>query len=94
MSKSNNHPFEQHQNPTGHYGFSAVKIDDLRATEFTLATIVLDESGSTNLFKKQMERCIQSIVEECMKSPLANNVLFRLVAFGTNLREVPRFQVV
>ena len=39
-----------------------------------------------------MERCIQTIVEKCSKSPLANNVLFRLVAFGTELREVHGFK--
>jgi hypothetical protein len=93
MPKFNSQTLEQHQNPTGHFGFSAVKLEDLGATEYTLVTIILDESGSTSPFKDDMEKCIQAAVKACCKSPRADNLLLRLVAFGTNMREVHGFKL-
>lgn len=93
MPKFNSQTLEQHQNPTGHYGFSAAKIDDLTATEYTLVTIVLDESGSTDNFKREMEKCMSAIVEACRKSPRADNLLLRAVAFGNQMREIHGFKL-
>ena len=93
MPKSNSQPLKEHKNPTGRYGFSATKIEDLQATEYTLVTLVLDESGSTDSFEKQIERCVQGIVEACRRSSQADNLLLRLVAFGTTMREVHGFKL-
>jgi hypothetical protein len=92
MRKFNSQRLREHRNPTGRYGFSATMVEDLQATEYTLVTIVLDESGSTDSFKKQMEDCIKAIVEACRNSLRADNLLFRLVAFGTKMREVHGFK--
>ena len=47
------------------YGYSAADLGDLGATEYTLVTIVVDESGSTLCFKKEMEACIQEVIKSC-----------------------------
>lgn len=93
MPKPTSHALEHHQNPTGHFGFSATRIEDLQATEYTLVTIILDESGSTSGFAAQMEKAVQAIVEACRKSPRADNLLLRLVNFGTRMREVHGFKL-
>ena len=42
-----------------HYGYSATDLDDLGATEYTLVTIAVDESGSVGSFKNEIEKSIQ-----------------------------------
>jgi uncharacterized protein YegL len=76
----------------GHFGFSAVPLNDLNNSEYTLATIVIDESGSVSSFAKDMEACMQEIIGACLKSPRANNLLLRLVAFSSGHREVHGFK--
>ena len=44
--------------PNSHYGYSATRLDDLGATEYTIATIVADVSGSTAAFIFDMEAAI------------------------------------
>lgn len=85
---------EEHQIPNGRYGFSAAKIDDLDgASEYTLVTIVMDESGSTSPFKDKLENCIKEIVMACRKNPRADYLMLRLVAFGSGMREVHGFKL-
>ena len=38
--------------PSGQYGFSATRLDDLGATEYTLVTIICDASPSVSGFVK------------------------------------------
>lgn len=77
----------QVQHKAGHFGFSAAKIDDLGATEYTLVTIVADRSGSTSGFQKDMEASLKEIVKACQHSPRADNLLVRFVTFETRHRE-------
>lgn len=80
--------------PGTHFGYTGTRLADLTgATEYTLCTIVLDESGSTEFFKRDMEKCIQEIVKACRYSPRADNLMLRLVAFGTNYREIHGFKL-
>lgn len=81
-----------HALPTGSFGFSAVKVEKLGATQYTLVTIVLDESGSVEGFQNEMENAIWSAVGACQRSPQAENVLLRVVAFSTTLREIHGFR--
>ena len=46
---------EEYKPTVGNYGFSAAKIDDLGATEYTLASIVCDSSSSVGGFEKEIE---------------------------------------
>lgn len=79
--------------PNSHYGFSAAKIGDLQATEYTLATVVFDESGSTAGFSADMEKATQEIVKSCRHSPRADNLMFRTVVFGTKMSEYHGFKL-
>lgn len=94
MPKFNDDQLEQHQLNTGHYGYSGAKMDDLmEATEYTVVTIVLDESGSTSGFSKGLEECVATIVKSCRSSPRADNLLLRVVCFGTKMREFHGFKL-
>ncbi|MFW6121985.1 MAG: hypothetical protein ACOC80_13970 [Petrotogales bacterium] len=79
-----------------HFGFSAVKIDDLKdaATEYTLVTIVADRSGSTQLFYRDMEKTIESVVDACRKNPRADNLMLRVVAFDNKQEEIHGFKLI
>jgi len=44
------------------YRFSAVKVDELGATKYTLATIVVDVSGSVAAFKNELENSLKTIL--------------------------------
>lgn len=79
--------------PNSHYGFSAAKIDNLQAPEYTLATVVFDESGSTSGFAKEMEKATQEIVKSCRHSPRADNLMLRTVVFGTKMSEYHGFKL-
>jgi uncharacterized protein YegL len=79
--------------PNSHYGYSATRLDDLGATEYTIATIVADISGSTAPFIFDMESAITRIVQACKFSPRADNLLLRLVAFDHLLSELHGFKL-
>jgi len=75
-----------------HYGFSAADLGDLGATEYTLVTVVVDESGSTGGFKDEMESCIQEVIKSCKLSPRSDYLMVRLVAFNHDMREIHGFK--
>src|SRR5215510_6508917 len=79
--------------PNSHYGYSATRLDDLGATEYTIATIVADVSGSTAAFVFDMEAAITRIVQACKFSPRADNLLLRLIAFDDSLSELHGFKL-
>lgn len=74
------------------YGFSGVGLDQLGATEYTLATVVTDVSGSVGGFKNELEKCLKTILGSCKKAPRAENLLFRLVSFNTSVDEIHGFR--
>ena len=79
--------------PNSHYGYSATRLEDLGATEYTIATIVADVSGSTAAFTLDMESAITRIVQACKLSPRADNLLLRLLTFDDSLREFHGFKL-
>jgi uncharacterized protein YegL len=79
--------------PNSHYGYSATRLEDLGATEYTIATIVADVSGSTSAFILDMEAAIVRIVQACKFSPRADNLLLRLVAFDDSIGELHGFKL-
>lgn len=92
MPKLNNN-LEQVKLPVGNYGYTATRIDALTATEYTVVTLVQDESGTTSPFRALLETAIKEIVKACRHSPRADNLMLRLVSFGTKLREVHGFKL-
>jgi uncharacterized protein YegL len=75
------------------FKFSAVPLDQLGATEYTLATVVVDVSGSVASYKKQLEDCLKTIAKSCQKSPRSANLMLRVVAFNENLQEIHGFKL-
>ena len=79
--------------PNSHYGYSATRLEELGATEYTVVTIACDVSGSTAAFTFDMESAITRIVQACKFSPRADNLLLRLVVFDDKPGEVHGFKL-
>lgn len=75
------------------YHFSAVKMEKLGAAEYTLVNIALDASGSVDVFRKQLEAMIKTVVKSCQKSPRADNLMLRLTIFNNSVKEVHGFKL-
>jgi len=74
------------------FNFSAVEMDNLGATEYSLVNMLIDESGSVGGFKKELEDVMTTVFESCQKHPRSQNLLFRTAAFeGRNIRELHGF---
>lgn len=84
---------EQNTLPASHYGFSAKRIGDLGSTEYTLVSIVVDDSGSVGSFAKDMEKCLKEVVKACKHSPRADYLMIRAVKFGNKMSEVHGFKL-
>lgn len=78
---------------SSNYGFSAVRADELGASEYTLATIVVDRSSSVEGFKKEMEDALKASLESCQRSPRAENLMLRLVSFSDDVKEEHGFRL-
>lgn len=79
----------------GSFQFSAVRPEDLGASEYTLVTIVVDVTGSVYSFSSDLLKMIKFIVEACKKSPRAENLLLRIVTFNywNNIVELHGFKL-
>ena len=84
---------EKRQLPTGNYSFSATRLENLGATEYTLVTIVLDWSSSTTDFRDEMEKVLKSIVQSCKYSPRSDNLMIRFLIFADQLKELHGFKL-
>ncbi|RDJ35531.1 MAG: hypothetical protein DWQ19_11995 [Crenarchaeota archaeon] len=91
MPKLGSQSLQQHN--AGHFGFSAAKIEDLGATEYTLVTIVADRSGSTHGFQQNMEAVLKEVIGACQKSPRADNLLVRYISFSSHHQEEHGFEL-
>lgn len=75
------------------YKFSATKIDDLGAAEYTLATLVVDTSGSVSGFLPQLEQMLKTVFKAMQKSPRSDNLMYRVVSFDDTLHEHHGFKL-
>jgi hypothetical protein len=75
------------------YKFSATKIKELGAAEYTLATIVMDASSSVEGFAPQLEQALKTIFKACDKSPRRDNLMLRLTQFSSRLEELHGFKL-
>lgn len=75
------------------YGFSAVGFDQLGATEYTLATMVIDASGSVAYFLKDLEKCMKTVLSSCKNSPRTDNLLLRAMQFSDRVKELHGFRL-
>lgn len=70
------------------YGFSAMRIADLGASEYTLGLIIVDVSGSVAGFRRPIEEAVKQVVRSCRHHPRADNMMLRLVTFDDRVDEV------
>jgi uncharacterized protein YegL len=89
---SQNLSMASHMIPGGNYGYTGVKVDTLLSPDQTVVTGLLDESGSTTSFSKEMEACVKEIVKALRHSPRADNLVYRHSHFGSNFREIHGFK--
>jgi len=75
------------------YKFSATKVNVLGASEYTLATMVIDGSGSVSPFAAQLETTLKTIFKACEKSPRRDNLMLRLTQFSSQLTELHGFKL-
>lgn len=68
------------------FTFSGTRIEHLTATEYTLATICIDETGSVQGFHNELRdmlvRCVETM-RDPKKSPRADNIMVRVLLFGS-----------
>lgn len=74
------------------FGFSATRLEDLGASEYTLVVLSADDSGSVTDFVRDMERCIKDVLSACHRSPRADNLLVRFTRFASDFEEVHGFK--
>lgn len=79
------------QKTLSNFEFSGKRPDALQASEYTIATIVVDETGSVSAFKTELEKALKSCIGACKKHPRAENILARATAFNTSVRELHGF---
>lgn len=81
---------EQHQQPLG-FAYSAVSLDQLDSTEYTLVQVVMDVSGSVSPYANDLLKLKATVIDACNRSPRADYMLIRMVEFNQNLTEVHPF---
>ena len=67
------------------FQFSGKRVEHLGATEYTLATIAVNVTGSVAGFCKELREALVTAVASCKKSPRANNLLLRVVFFNSSI---------
>jgi len=82
---------EQHK-PVNGFAFSATKIQNLGATEYTLFGLAADKSGSVWNFAQEITACVKSVIESCQRSPRADNLMARVMAFNHHADEIHGFK--
>jgi len=84
---------EQHHIGGSSFGFSAKRVQDLGATEYTLVVIAADATGSVHGFQDKIEDVVKAVVKSCRYSPRADNLMLRFVTFNSNaISEVHGFK--
>ena len=68
------------------FGFSGTIIDGLEASEYTLVTIALDETGSISGYEQQITDMLRAAIDACRRSPFSENLLIRVIRFGSQYR--------
>jgi len=76
------------------FSFSGARIESLGATEYTLASIVVDTTGSTDGFADELRKMLETSVLACKKSPRSDNLLVRVTEFNSSagVREIHGFE--
>jgi len=81
------------QTGPGAFQFSAIRVENLGATEYTLVTMVIDVSGSVIGFAHQLLQTLISVITACRKNARAENLLLRYITFNHNIIEEHGFRL-
>jgi hypothetical protein len=78
------------------FDYTNVSVDKLGASEYTITHIVVDQTGSVQGFKTELENMLAMSLEACQKSPRALNLIARSTAFSScfgrkNVEEIHGF---
>ncbi len=68
------------------FTFAGTNIADLEAAEYTLVTIALDETGSISGYESQITDMLKAAIDACKRSPFSENLLIRVIRFGSQYR--------
>ena len=68
--------------PTSGYGYSATRLDDLGAAEYTLVSIVCDVSGSIGAFQDELERAARAARSLDLRLDCLDATLLTITAVG------------
>lgn len=75
------------------FQFSGININQLTgASAYTLVGLACDRSSSVTSFAADIEHCLKESIKACQKSPRADNLLARLLAFGSSVTEEHGFR--
>ncbi len=74
---------DTHQIGGGNFTFSGARIANLGSTEYTLATVMVDVTGSVGGFETQLRDMLVTAVQSCQKSPRSDNLLLRVCTFSS-----------
>lgn len=77
--------------PNTPWQFSTTAIENLGASEYTLVTIACDKSSSVGDFESELIKALNTVIDSCRKSPRAENILLRTVAFNHAQEEIHGF---
>ncbi|MFC1644856.1 hypothetical protein ACFL08_02425 [Patescibacteria group bacterium] len=80
------------------FGFSGIGIDKLEASEYALATIAVDVTGSVDGFEGELLDMLKASVEACKMSPNSDKLMIRVILFSSffpnGVKEVHGFKPV
>lgn len=87
---------QTHRMGGSNFQFSAKKIADLGASEYTLVVVAVDISGSLGGYEKDLDKMLGSIVEACRdpRNPRADNMMLRVLLFSNDVQELHGFRPV
>lgn len=76
--------------------FSAKKISGLGSSEYTLAVLIADISGSMGGYERQLEQVYGKVVEACRdpRNPRADNMMLMAITFNGSVVELHGFRPV
>lgn len=78
------------------FKFSATKIENLGASEYTLVVVIVDVSSSLDGLGGDLDKMLGAIVQACRdpKNSRADNMMLRVLTFSDSVQEVHGFKPV
>lgn len=81
------------QKTTSGFQYSNIKVEALTASEYTIAMLVTDLTGSVSGFYKELVEVSKTVLAACIKHPKSENLLLRSTVFNDdiNVKEIHGF---